>query len=176
MVNQDTTDATDKPVALPSAVSVGPRRSWVLMILGAAMLLSGVALGVGGAMLWLRGDGGRARLGQLDRPAARIAAEIAGTCDLSKRQTRQVREIIARRLEVLREIRQEMVDAVLAEHETLRGEMKEVLDDRQFRRWSRRLREVQERGRLLGPRQISSWVTGLVEYNRGHAAPSFQRD
>ena len=125
----------------------GGKQTWQLMLLGAIILASGLAMGVGVAMVFLRGAQSPPPP-PVDKVAATVAARIAATCDLSEQQADKVREIVARRMEALNTIRNEMAGEVLAEHETMRLEMKEVLTAEQFAKWSSRLDEIQAKSWL----------------------------
>ena len=146
--------------AVPASLLRASGPGWLTMLLGAVILLSGIVIGVGGAMVWL---GRRSSAGSngADQTANLITERIARSCQLDDKQTEKVRKIIARRLEAIQDIRQEMAEEVLAEHETLRGEMKQILTPEQFERWSgqmdaiRARSPVPSRGRWNepGPRQ-----------------------
>ena len=135
----------DEQGAAPPPVARRPR-TWPVLLLGAVILLSGIAIGAGGMMLWRPT---KDRRGPPPDPAtgAEIAARIAERCDLSEEQTTQVREIIAGRLEELHAIGREMADRVEEVHNALRDEMKEALTPEQFETWSSRFSEVQQRVR-----------------------------
>lgn len=146
----EVSDTPDQPVLPATAL---PRRQTALtMLLGAVILLGGIAMGLGAAMLWLKPNGPPPHI-RRDRSAAALAAEIAETCDLTDQQSEKVRQIVAKRLDALRDIRQDMSQQVLAQHAKLRQEMKDVLTPEQFERWSKRLDRVQERWRLRRDRR-----------------------
>lgn len=141
-------DTNDTPEPAPARAAPRRGRTALVLALGAVVLLSGIALGTGGAMLWLRPSGPRFR-GPGRHSAEEITARVAEQCDLDEAQTTTVREIIARRLERLRAIQDDTAERVLAEHDLLRQEMKAALSATQFDRWDKHFRGLQKRSRLF---------------------------
>jgi len=144
-------DMQTPPVVAP-AVALRPprRRTWLTILLAAMILISGIAIGLGGAMAWLR-DRTPLPESSADVAATEIATDIAAKYDLDEKQTLRVKEIMAARLTALRAIRQEMFEKVAAEHEKLRSEMKDALSGEQFRRWDARFEALQKRRRFYRP-------------------------
>jgi len=144
------TEQAENRTSGPSLPPVrGGRQAWAVMLLGAIILVSGIAIGTGGAMLWL-GERPPRPPKPVDRAAMAIAEEIARTCELDDQQTERVHQVVAERLAAISKIRQEMVEEVLAEHELLREELQKVLTPEQFAKWSRRMDEARERSWLFG--------------------------
>jgi len=123
------------------------QQTWVTVLLGVVILLSGVAIGLGVGMLWLPKSPSDAH-----RPPAMVATDIARDMakefGLGEEQTARIREIHAKRLEAMDKIRRETVEKVLAEHDTLREQLKAELTPEQFERWDKRFVEAQKRGRF----------------------------
>ena len=111
----------------------GPR-PWVMVLVGLVIVVSGAVIGAGVTVLALRN-----RLAAPptpgERTAALIASDLRNRYNLTDEQARQVKEIMATRMEAIEAIRQEMRRKVAAEHEKLRVDMKKVLTPEQFERW-----------------------------------------
>ena len=143
------------------------RRTGLVLLLGAVILLSGIALGAGGAMLWLKPPEPRSR-GPGRHSADEIAACVAEQCGLDEEQTATIREVMARRLERLRAIHDDTAERILAEHDSLRQEMKAALTAEQFERWDEHFRGLQKRSPLVrrGRRGRSRWLRDPKEMFR----------
>ena len=112
------------------------------LLLGAVILLSGIAIGTGGT--WLLRPRGR-RPGPPPAVGAEIAARIAERCDLSDEQAEQVAGIIDRRLDELHAIGDEMATRVAVVHDALRDDMKQILTAEQFETWNTEFDRVRSR-------------------------------
>jgi len=112
----------------------GPR-PWVMVLVGLVIVVSGAVIGAGVTVLALKN-----RLAAPPSPGERtatlIASDLRNRYNLTDEQAKQVKEIMATRMEVIEAIRQEMHKKVATEHEKLRADMKKVLTPEQFERWS----------------------------------------
>jgi flagellar basal body-associated protein FliL len=118
-----------------------------MLLMGGVILLSGIAIGAGGAMLWL-GSGQAAASGD-DQTAAAITAKVDEICRLTDDQADQVKDVIARRLALLDDIREEMAEEVLMQHQALRDEMARILSPKQLDRWTRHMDRLRDRSPFL---------------------------
>lgn len=141
-------DTNDTPEPAPARTAPRRGRTALVLALGAVVLLSGIALGTGGAMLWLKPSRARFR-GPGRHSAEEVTARVAEECNLDEKQAATVREIMARRLERLRAIHDDTAERVLAEHDHLRQEMKAALSATQFEQWDKHFRGLQKRSRLF---------------------------
>ena len=111
----------------------GPR-PWVMVLVGLVIVVSGAVIGAGVTVLALKN-----RLAAPptpgERTAALIASDLRNRYNLTDEQAKQVKEIMARRMEVIEAIRRQAHEQMAAEHETLRAEMKAVLTPEQFEQW-----------------------------------------
>lgn len=123
------------------------RVAWRRLLLGAIILLCGVAIGAGGATIiapkrLFRGlvQGGQA-------PGA-LTKGMTGALKLSPEQAKQVESIIAQRARAMEEIRNESRPRVHEQLELMKQEVAAVLTDEQAQAW----RERCERLERLQPR------------------------
>jgi len=112
----------------------GPR-SFIMVLVGLVIVASGVVIGAGVTVLWLK-DRLAVPPSPGERTAAVIADDLRNRYDLTEEQARQVREIMVRRMEAIEAIRRDAHEKMAAEHEKLRTEMKAILRPEQFERWS----------------------------------------
>lgn len=146
MVNPESPETRGDQPGRILPVAYGHRHNMLTMLLGAVILLSGIGIGVGGVMFWLgRTAGPEGWPGRDGQTAESITNRIARVCQLDDRQRDEVRRIVARQLEALKGIRQEMAEKVLAEHKALREEIKQVLTPEQFKRWTQHMDRVRAR-------------------------------
>jgi hypothetical protein len=142
------TGATNLPAGGAGPLPRRGPRTWILVLLGMVIVASGVVIGAGTTVLLLKD-----RLAPLptpgERTAARIADELRGRFDLTEEQARQVREIMARRMDAIEKIHRDAREKMAAEHGKLREEMKAVLSPDQFERWSAQFEAL--RPPLFGP-------------------------
>jgi len=137
-----------------------PRSARPIILWGVLILLCGVAIGWGGAMLWLR-DRMLPRRSRLGRTPAAIAARLQTKLDLSDDQTRRVEEVFTRRMNAFEAIRQEMQPKFAAEHKTLHAEMNAILTPEQFERWATHFEAMRKRASRL-------WRRGERHRSRHH--------
>lgn len=133
-MNEDKT-AQDREAGAPALAPVR-QKTWPMLLAGALVLLSGIAIGVAAAMLWLKDRPPRHPRGH--RTPKRIAARLRSSHGLTDAQTLKVEEAFRRRLQALDAIRHEILPRVEAEHRKLRNEMKAILTPEQFERWNTR--------------------------------------
>lgn len=139
----ETPETEDQTASNATKLPLPSRQTWPVMLLGAVILLCGMAIGSGATVLWLRD-----RIVP-DRPRRKnvhavIAARLQRRLNLTDEQTRKVQKIFERRLQALRTLRQDMLPRFEAEHAKLRLEMKEVLTPAQFEQWDARFKSTRE--------------------------------
>jgi len=151
-----------RPQRPPQEAPVLPRqrqKTWLPMLLGAAILLCGIAIGAGATMLWVRARVQRS--GDEDIRVEQLAKHIQRRCGLSDEQTLRVADVFRMRLHALQEIGEEILPRVQAEHELLCDELRAILTPEQFEKWNRdfavmrRRRLGFRRGRMRRNRQPS---------------------
>lgn len=154
------------------AVRTHPRaRTWPTLLLGAVILLSGIALGVGGGLLF--GPRGEPAGPPPPGAGARIAARIAERCDLSDDQAAEVRAAVERRLDELRAVGRDTAGRVAEIHQALRSDMKRILTPEQFEEWDASFERVRQRvKRFRRPRNRR----GPTRRPRGHGRFLFRFD
>jgi hypothetical protein len=143
-------DPTNVPPAAGGPLPPRRSRPWLLAAVGLLIVVSGVVIGAGTTVLLLRD-----RIARPPSPgeetAAAIAADLRSRYDLTDDQTRQVREIMTRRMDAIEVIRREAHEKITGEHEALRAEMKAVLKPEQFQRWSAQFDAMRPPPGVFGP-------------------------
>jgi len=107
-------------------------RFWVGMVLGALILVCGMAIGSGGTVLWIGH-----RMKQLEHGPERMPIELAErvrtSLELSDEQAGRVAGILRRRHEALMKLHR---DTLKGELDALRAEVASVLTPEQAKRWN----------------------------------------
>lgn len=121
----------DKP-----SLSLAPprRRRWLTALLMAVIFVSGIVVGVGGAVVVARNQ----MLFAIHHPEqmpARIAARLARRLHLNGQQAEEVETIIRARQTRLQAIRSEVQPRVMGELAGLEKEIADVLDEGQKAQW-----------------------------------------
>ena len=120
------------------------------MLLGAAILLSGMGIGFGSAMVYLGGEKTVATTDekQPTNVAIAITKDAKDKCGLDEQQASKVRGLMLKRLEALKVIRTKAMDEMLVVHRAIREDMREVLTSDQFKRWEKHNEEARKRSRF----------------------------
>ncbi|MFW6157730.1 MAG: hypothetical protein ACOC8E_00060 [Planctomycetota bacterium] len=150
-------------------------QTWPTLLLGAVILLSGMALGVGGVLLFgpRREPAGPPPQGA----AARIAARIADRCDLSDQQAADVRAAVERRLDELRAVGRDTAGRVDQIHQALCTDMKRILTSDQFEKWDASFDRVRRRVKQFHrPRDRHGPTHGHRPRSRGRFLSRFDRN
>ena len=121
-----------------------PPRTWLTLLMGGLLLISGMVMGAGGTIMFVKH-----RMEQPDSApkhfSNRLAQRITRDLDLSDDQTQQVRAILQTHQKKMRSIRMEVNDEVDASFETLKTEVEAILSPEQAQIWNRRIREYRGR-------------------------------
>ena len=128
------TASTQSPTEKTPLPPRGPR-TWVMVLVGAIIVASGVVIGAGATVLILKNCLVTAPAAGAPAAAA-IADDLRSRYDLTAEQAARVRQIMAERMEAIEAIRSAAHEKMRAEHEKLRAEMKTVLTPEQYARWS----------------------------------------
>lgn len=127
---------TPKPAGEPLPPLPPPTaRDGVTLLLGALILLCGVAIGAGGTYLWLS----RRSPGRRPNPrmmAGNIAEHIGEQYGLDADQKKKLSEAFEKRLKVLGDIRRKTEQEVAKVHAGLRKDMERILTPEQLKQWS----------------------------------------
>lgn len=134
------------------------KRTWLSMLLGAVILLCGMAIGAGATLLWVRARIQHFR--DADIRVEQMARRIQKRYGLTHEQTLKVAEVLRRRLHALQEIREEILPRVEAEHKALSDELRAILTPEQFERWNKDFEALRRRRLGLGQGRM-----------RGHGPP-----
>ena len=127
-------------------------RDAVTLLLGALILLCGVAIGAGGTYIWLSHRQPRRRPFP-PTPAGQITAEIGERYGLNASQKKKLSEVIERHLKSLHEVRRQTEQAVTKVHTKMREDMARILNPEQFAQWTKELDARRRRFfRFGGPR------------------------
>jgi hypothetical protein len=127
------------PTNLPPPASAPPlpprgRPAWFMVLMGLAIVFSGAIIGAGTTVLMLH-----SRLIAPPPPGEKMAdavtEDLRHRYNLTDEQARRVHEVMVRSMATVEAIHEEARDKVGAEHDRLRGEMKEILTPEQFDRW-----------------------------------------
>ena len=103
-------------------------------MVGALILLFGIAIGAGGARV-LEGRKSRHRPRDREKFPAHIASRLQADLGLTDEQAEKIKAIYAKQLDAMHEMRQEILPKVKVHHEQLRTEIKAVLTPEQFTKW-----------------------------------------
>ena len=121
------------------------------MLLGAAILISGIGIGFGSAMAYLGGSKEVATADDDQQPtkvALTIARDVATKCGLDEPQTGKVKDIMFKRLKALREIRTKAMEEMMVVHRELTKDMEGVMEPGQFEHWKKRVEEARRRSKF----------------------------
>lgn len=145
---------------------VAPARRWprlmrrqvmAQIIVGVVILVSGMAIGVGGTLVVLkdrfiwRFPPRRPERPDPNRIAGMITGDWTEKYDLTEEQTQKVKELFATEFQTRRARVEKMMEADRADREQFAQAMKEILTPEQFERWEHDFRERGERYRRMGP-------------------------
>lgn len=138
--------STEAPETEPEKVddSLPPARPlpWRQLVLGLVILLCGIAIGAGGALIL-----GREALVHTIRGRDPNPHELTGRMgerlNLTAEQRKRVEAIVSERMGAVREIREESRPRIGEQMQLMQKEVAEVLSDEQKAEWRRWFREVQ---------------------------------
>jgi hypothetical protein len=125
--------------AVPSAQSPSPsrnrRRFWLVFLLGAVILVCGVAIGSGGTILWIHHKFQRMNRDP-EKMQAELAARIQSRLNLTDEQTARVEQILGKRHEAMMKVRSEVEPRFKAEMDGMRSDIAALLTAEQARQWN----------------------------------------
>jgi len=120
-------------------------------LLGVTLLISGVGIGFGSALALTGGAKDVETTAEQPKPtkvAGIITRDLVEKCKLDQQQADQVREIMAKRLKTLHEIRVKAMDEMVAIHRKINEDMRGVMSSDQFKRWEKHNEEARRRSRF----------------------------
>ena len=130
----------------------GRSRTGLQLIIGAVILLSGIVVGSGATILFLKDHIIWADFRHGKRTPAAIADKFRSRYGLTDEQTQKVEALISIRKERLDAIWDEMDQKLEVEQRELMAEMKKVLTPGQYEKWERDFKErVQHHRKRSGP-------------------------
>jgi hypothetical protein len=135
----------------PQTIIVPPRRRGrgVLLLWGAALLLGGIGIGIGGTLLVHHRPPPPPPPppppGMPDFRPGPIVEQMTRDLNLTADQTKQVTDAYAQRLQAIKGLRSDMVIKLSAEHEKLREAMKQILSPLQFAQWDQSFEAMRSR-------------------------------
>lgn len=129
---------------LPAPQLPTPPRAWLTLLMGGLLLVSGMVMGAGGSVLFLKH--------RFDQPnhepkhfSDRLANRVTRDLDLSEEQSTKVREIFKAHQEEMHTIRLQIKDDIDSSFDDLKSEVEAVLTPDQIEKWERRIHEYRER-------------------------------
>jgi hypothetical protein len=125
------------PVILPPRQSAG---TIALLLWGAILIVSGIGIGVGG-MLLLRPPPQAAARNETAPPPFRpgpFVEEMRHDLNLSDQQAHAVGDAYKVTLDAVKNLRDNMLVQLTAEHEKLRQSLRQILNEQQFAQWEQR--------------------------------------
>jgi hypothetical protein len=132
--------ATQTPVTnLPRP----PHRRWVRLLLALVVFLSGVGVGVGGALIVVRNRVLHA-IHHPDEMPALLAVRLRLRLRLSDEQVQRVEAIFTQRQRALQDIRRRVQPDVEAELERVEQQVAAVLDEQQRQAWQRHFQQLRD--------------------------------
>jgi Spy/CpxP family protein refolding chaperone len=135
----------------PETIIIPPRRRGrgVLLLWGAALLLGGIGIGVGGTLLLHPRPPAPPPPppppGVPDFRPGPIVQQMTRALNLTPDQNKQVTDAYAQRLAAIKSLRGDMVIKLSAEHEKLREAMKQILTPVQFAQWDQSFEAMRSR-------------------------------
>jgi hypothetical protein len=146
-------DSVNRPI-----ISQRRRQTWVTTLLGAAILLSGVGIGLGSAMTYLSSSKETAAGGSTqqqpedpstqqrsDAIAKKITDSMHKKCKFDDQQKAKIREMLTSRMTAIHEIHSKAMDDISVIHTEISDSMKELLTEDQFARWKKHTEEARKR-------------------------------
>jgi hypothetical protein len=134
-------NAAPQPTALVPITGKRRRRMWLMVLLGAIILICGMAIGAGGAILRIR-----QRMhdihGHPERMPAELAKRIRGELRLTDEQAARVEAILVERLNAMEKIRNETFDRVHTEIEGIHADVTAILAAPQAAEWNERYEDI----------------------------------
>jgi len=141
---------------LPPPQLPTPPRVWLTLLMGGILLVSGMVMGAGGSVLFLKH-----RFDQPDHEpkhfSDRLAKRMTRDLDLSEEQSEKIHSIFKAHQEEMHTIRLQIKDEIDTSFEGIKSEVKAVLTPEQIEKWERRIHEYRDRpahdegGRGRGP-------------------------
>ena len=142
------------------ALLVAQVHRWRTAFLGMVVLLAGVAIGIGAALIWA-GNRMPVRLGPVSKPpnlddpridpGARLIVTLRDFLRLSDQQVQNITPIIRERMANIQRIRKEVRPKVAEELRSMDRRITEELNKEQRRKWDRRFRILQEQLQWQSP-------------------------
>jgi|GEM_PF-2466434 len=132
-------------------VSLRRRQALMTFLLGGAILISGIGIGFGSALVYLGTSKEVVTADDDQQPtkiAKSIARDVAAKCGLDEPQTGKVKDIMFKRLKALREIRTKAMEEMMVVHRELAKDMEKIMEPDQFRHWKKRVEEVRKHSRF----------------------------
>ena len=137
--------AAGKPI-----VSLRRRQTLATILLGGAILISGIGIGFGSALAYI----GRSKTTAVAEDTLPTSAAVALTqrfaeeYDLDEQQTGKVKSLMLKRLEALKEIRTKAMDEMLVVHRAINEDMKGVMKPDQFKDWNEGFHRARKRSKF----------------------------
>ena len=140
-------DGANRPI-----ISQRRRQTWITTLLGAAILISGVGIGLGSAMTYLSSSQQQTTTAdttqqESETVAIRISNDMARKCELDEEQKAKVRELMTSRMKEIHEIRTKAMDEIAVIHGEITNSMKELMTPEQFQRWQKHNEEARKRSK-----------------------------
>lgn len=122
-----------------------PPRAWMTLLMGGILLISGMVMGAGGSIVYLKNS--------LDEPVRSpkrfnkiLRENIAEDLKLDAEQSEKVSAILEGHQKRMQAIRTEVHDEVEASFEAFESEVETILTPEQAKLWEKRVRKYRERG------------------------------
>ena len=118
-----------------------PPRTWLTLFMGGMLIVSGMVMGAGASVLFLKHQIDEPNL-HPDRFGERILKSMTHDLDLTEEQSVQIRAIFKSHQEEMHTIRLQIKDEVSASFEELKGEVEAVLSPEQIEKWEHRIQKI----------------------------------
>ncbi|MCP4379034.1 MAG: hypothetical protein GY794_23030 [bacterium] len=143
------TDKSQKTVHTP-LVTQRRKQAWITMLLGASILLCGMGVGFGSAMVYLGGPTTKTLTEHPKPPQAAeaISRRLIAKCGLDEEQTVKVKEILLKRLGALRDIRTKAMEEMVLVHAEIKEDLADVLTPEQLEKWNSLSAEARKHSRF----------------------------
>ncbi len=148
MVEHHQVDEVDDPQgAMPPPPGYG-RQTWLTLVLGAVILLSGIGIGVGASLIFMDAgkpvEAGDATSSSQEMPM-RIASSISEELGLDRETEQAVRAMVEERHHAIWVIRKNASEEIRLEVEKWKEEMKKILPPDKYEQWEQRVDELSRR-------------------------------
>ena len=119
-------------------------RPWLRLLLMSVIFLSGMVVGVGGTLIFIRQQV-QQRIHHPETAPARVAARMKWMLGLDDQQTAEVEQIIRERQRAIQGIRRDFQPQLEEELDLLGEEVSAVLNTQQQAEWQQKYGEMRER-------------------------------